>query len=163
MIYTIRCRRGHCGSQYQYDFGTLGLEMAAMEIEKRAESRGWYRDDAGWLCPFDAPQPAAEKPIPKMLSKATPSEDYTRCSFQDCCNANLCTSNERLTRDGWHTKEIGQHGQQWLCPACWKTTQPEPTPEWEKGVLANAEAIEEGLEREAADRLQEMRKVARLD
>lgn len=116
MIYTIRCRRGHCGSQYQYDFGALGLERAATEIEKRAESRGWCRDDAGWLCPFDAPKPA-----PKTTGEVLGTGDYTGCMQSLCGNVNVCLDEKNLVKDGWR-----RVGGEWYCPACWKTTQPEP-------------------------------------
>lgn len=141
MIYTIRCRAGHCGARFQTDDRDPleGPVQSAMNIEKAAEKQGWYRENlSGWVCPFHAPKAAADKPIPKILSKATPGEDYTICSQSDCCNANLCTTEGVLKHDGWHRIGVGP----WYCPACWKITQPEPEEE-DREVDVNAQAAHE--------------------
>ena len=158
MIYTIRCKKGHCPARFQTDDRDPmeGPSTSANNIESKAREHGWVEIDRGWLCPFDAPNPAAEKPIPKTLSEATPGEDYTICSFQDCCNANLTTTEGVLLKDGWRRAlRAATEPAFWLCPACWKTTQPEtePGPDPIKEL--------EDLEREAAERRQEMRKVAK--
>jgi len=113
MIYTIKCRRGHCGSQFAYESHNREPGDCEQTLRERAEKQGWvYCHDGtlGWLCPFDAPKEAA-KPT-------------TNCSFPGCSNTCRTHAPEVLVACGWHG--LHNDANEWLCPACWKTTQPDP-------------------------------------
>lgn len=118
MIYTIKCRRGHCGAKHDTEDIDIGYDPSvATEFHQTIVLHGWIKDEQGWLCPFDAPKPAAEKPI---------EEEHpfgTFCKRGQCGNANMSTLTNRLIEDGWRAS-----AGEWLCPACWKTTQPDPGP-----------------------------------
>ena len=119
MIYTIKCRRGHCGSQYCLEIADHNLKAGREHIEENAKARGWIEghDGAiGWLCPFDAPKPAAE-PVDQNIVAST------FCSGLGCCNASTVSVPTILLSNGWH---LNNDTHSWICPACWKTTQPEP-------------------------------------
>lgn len=141
MLFTIRCRRAYCGSRYQLDFGSSGLEDGARDVENQASAKGWVRTGDGWLCPADAPRPAAAPIVPHSQG--------THCEGSGCLNLCRTDVHADLKANGWHRIGVGP----WYCRACWNTIQPEPVPE--------TEMSEDDLEREAAERRQEIRKVAK--
>ncbi len=137
MLYTIKCRRGHCGSRFEHE-GTSGDPIHDTKIlDNRAASQGWFRETTagGWLCPFDAPK---ELPIsPPMIE----------CSGEGCLNACLQTDETEAISMGWHSIDVPKQATQWLCTRCWKASQPEkPKPteaeveKWLEQTLARDES-----------------------
>lgn len=128
MIYRVKCKRGHCGARFETDDRDPIEDPghSAMNLEKAAEHAGWHRDLQGWLCPFDAPKEAA-KPQEALL---------TLCCTKMCNNGNVSNVRELLIADGWHQKKERDVPEfSWLCPACWKTTQPEPIHEQAAAIM----------------------------
>lgn len=125
MIYTIKCRRGHCGSQFAYEsVARQRPEEAAKEGQDQARQRGWvneYGSSISWLCPFDAPKEAAKAIHPDK-------EMLTHCGFPGCMTGHLTDNPAFLAKDGWRrvSTEMGKPAQ-WFCAACWKAGLPEPT------------------------------------
>lgn len=126
MIYTICCKRDDCG----------GMHSSKSEEGCNVEAKihGWKESfESGWLCPFHAPKEAAK------TTKSPNDHRRTLCERFECLN--LCDTTEpgQLTASGWHNVITEPNGTLvWYCPACWKTTQPEPMPIFDQAEAMHA-------------------------
>lgn len=119
MIYTIDCRYRECGASYSAQTLKATLSGDLVRMESTMRGQGWEVDYEGWRCPFHAPKEAAK----------ADDEDVTACHFARCLNYCKGTSEAELAVSGWRSAGIVGGSERWICPACWKTTQPEPAPE----------------------------------
>jgi len=119
MLYTIKCRRGHCGASHSGAVCEQTLTGDLFRLQERMRLVGWLDGPAGWLCPFDAPKPATKGPKQGHAKRML-------CARFECMNLCDTTDPGELTAHGWHQTSRTVDKEAWYCPACWKTTQPEP-------------------------------------
>ncbi len=152
MLYTIKCRRGHCGAGFEHQGSNSDPVHNEQILGQRAISHGWVidMDGGGWLCPFDAPK--ADLPSgPKFTCSGT---DKT------CLNACYADDDAEAVSMGWHDARLSPILEpNWLCTQCWKASQPEePKPE------RPAEPdIEKWVEQTLVRNEQSIREIARKD
>lgn len=149
MIYTIKCGLGTCGARHEYVSENREPAWCEDSLKAEADKHGWVKQKLNplrWLCPFHAPKAPEASYQPR-----------THCVRIECGNMNKSLEAAALVKDGWHYvphNEPGKH-MAWYCPACWKTTQPEPPTAgsmlrkaWETAVTdVAAEAFYVGMDR----------------